>query len=486
MIDYKKHVHLYTKLSCFNVRTGGRQRLFPVVLLTIAELVLGLPKGAAADWPQLLGPQANGTSPETGLLSAWPSDGPKVLWKKRVGTGYSAPSICDSRLVLFHRIGNEEVVEALDAKTAKPIWRHASPTRYRDPFGYNNGPRCTPMLTEKHCFTFGAEGVLQCLYVKTGKPVWQRKTAEEFRVPEAFFGVGSSPVLEGNLLIVMVGGQPNSTMVAFDKNTGKTVWQSAGRDTWQGKPSIGWPGEPLVRWRGIEKLASYSTPTLATIHGKRTLFCLTRQGLVSMEPLTGRVNFTRWFRSRANDSVNAANPVVVGNQVFCSAAYYGVGSFLLNVAKDGKSFTEVWSTNERRKKNRRLDPALSIHWTTPILHDGHLFAFSGRNEPDAFFRCVELESGKVKWNRDERWQKSGSKQPGVYGRGSAVMADGKLFALGEGGLLGLFEVNAANPVELGRHQVPELHYPCWTAPILSNKRMVIRSEDYLICFDVAK
>ncbi len=135
-----------TKLSCFDVSADGRLRLLPVVLLTIAKLVLGLAKGAAADWPQLLGPRADGTSNEIGLLSAWPSDGPKVLWKKRIGTGYSAPSIYNSRLVLFHRIGNEEVVEALDAKTAKPIWRHASPTRYRDPFGYNNGPRCTPVL----------------------------------------------------------------------------------------------------------------------------------------------------------------------------------------------------------------------------------------------------------------------------------------------------------------------------------------------------
>ena len=457
-----------------------------VATLTLIVLTLGLAKGHSADWPQLLGPRANGISTETGLLSAWPSGGPKVLWKKPIGTGYSAPSIRDGRLVLFHRIGNEEIVEALDPRTAKPVWRHAYPTRYRDPFGYNNGPRCTPLLTEKCCFTFGAEGVLLCLDAATGKPVWQRKTAEEFRVPEAFFGVGATPVLEGNLLIVMVGGQPNSTVVAFDKDTGKTVWQSAGRDTWQGKSMIGWPGEPLVRWRGYEKLASYATPTLATIHGRRTLFCLTRQGLVSMDPKTGNVNFSRWFRARVNESVNAANPIVLGNRIFCSAAYYGVGSFLLDIDRDGKSFTEVWSTNERRKANRRLDPVLGIHWTTPILHDGHLYAFSGRDEPDAQFRCVELESGKVKWSRDERWQKRGSKQPDVYGRGSAIMADGKLFVLGEGGLLGLFEVNAAKPVELGRYQVPELQYPCWAAPILSGKRMVIRSEDYLICFDVAK
>ena len=187
-----------------------------------------------------------------------------------------------------------------------------------------------------------------------------------------------------------------------------------------------------------------------------------------------------------NESVNAANPVVSGNRVFCSGAYYGVGSFLLEVGGDGKSFTEVWSTNQRRKTNRRAEAVLEIHWTTPILHDGHLYAFSGRNEPDSLFRCVELVTGKVKWSREERWRAYTTKQPNVYGRGSAVLAEDKLFVLGEGGLLGLFEANPAKPVELGRHLVPELKYPCWAAPILSDKRLYVRSEDYLICFDIAK
>ena len=464
---------------------GNRTRLAitPLLLLVAA---LGLTRGQAADWPHFLGPTSDGISTETGLLSAWPSGGPKVLWKKQIGTGYSAPAIRDGRLVLFHRVKDEEIVQAFNVKTAKPLWQHRYPTRYRDPFGYNNGPRCSPLLTEKHCFTYGAEGVLHCLDVKTGKPVWQRKTSEEFKIPEAFFGVGASPVLEGDLLIVMVGGQPNSTMVAFNKDTGKTVWESVGQKTWEGKPAIGWPGEPLVLWNSFEKLASYATPTLATVNGKRMLFSLTRQGLVGMNPKDGSVLFSRWFRSRVNESVNAANPVVSGNRVFCSGAYYGVGSFLLEVGGDGKSFTEVWSTNQRRKTNRRAEPVLEIHWTTPIQHYGHLYAFSGRNEPDSLFRCVELATGEVKWSREERWRAYTTKQPNVYGRGSAVLAEGKLFVLGEGGLLGLFEANPAKPVELGRHQVPELKYPCWAAPILSDKRLYVRSEDYLICFDIAK
>ena len=465
---------------------SGMFNIARIILLILFAGFFGVINLRAVDWPNFLGPTKNGISTETGLIGSWPSEGPKVIWKKQIGTGYSAPAIRDQRLVLFHRIENEEIVEAFNVKTAGLIWRHSYPARYRDPFGYNNGPRCSPLLTEKHCFTFGAEGVLLCLDVKTGKPIWDRKTAEDFKIPEAFFGVGASPVIEGELLIVMVGGQPNSTMVAFNKNTGKTIWESVGQKTWEGVSAIGWPGEPRVRWNGFEKLASYSTPKLATVHGRRLLFSLTRQGLVAMNPKDGSIQFNRWFRSRVNESVNAANPVVSGSQVFCSGAYYGVGSFLIDVGMDCESFTEVWSTHERRKRDRKLKPILEIHWTTPILHDGYLYAFTGRNEPDAQFRCVELKTGKIKWNREERWRAYSTKQPKVYGRGSALMADGKLFVLGEGGLLGLFEVNPDEPVELARYQVPELHYPCWAAPILSDKRLYIRSEGYLICFDVSK
>src|SRR5262249_10719426 len=154
----------------------------------------------------------------------------------------------------------------------------------------------------------------------TGKLVWQRDTAKDWNVPEAFFGVGSTPVLEGPLLILMAGGQPNSGVVALDAATGKTVWESVGQKNWEGQPMIGWPGERQIVWQTSEKQASYSTPTVATIHGQRHALCVTRQGLVSLNPTNGAVNFSFWFRSRLNDSVNAMTPVVVDDLIFISAA----------------------------------------------------------------------------------------------------------------------------------------------------------------------
>lgn len=449
------------------------------------------------DWPQFLGPRGNNTSREVGLLDAFPKAGPSVVWQRDIGTGYSAPSVRGELLLLHHRVRDEEVVEALHPVTGKPAWRYAYPSRYQDPFGYNNGPRCSPLLTADRCYTFGAEGKLLCLELATGKLVWQRDTAKDFNVPDAFFGVGSTPILEGDKLIVMVGGQPNAGLVAFDAKTGKTLWQSVGKANWTGVTTLGGRAEVPYEWTGFEKLASYASPVAATMHGQRHIFCLMRQGLCSVNPTNGQVNFSRWFQSPANDSVNAMNPVVQDDTVLISAAYYRSGAVLLRVKPDGKSFAEVWRdpaghpfdpADRDPATGRWKVPALELHWNTPILHDGHLYAFSGRDEPDATFRCVEFKTGKVAWSRDERWKKNpphGSQFP-VYGRGSAILADGKLFVLGEAGLLGIFKPNAKQPEELARWQAPMLGYPTWAAPILAHKRLYLRSEDKLVCLSLAK
>lgn len=447
----------------------------PVLAVLGCVLLAAILNSPAADWPQFLGPHANGVSDEKGLLDSWPEKGPPIAWTKEAGTGYSAPSIREGKLVLHHRVQNKEIVQVFNAKTGAAGWSYSYPSEFIDPYGYNNGPRSTPLLTQNRCYTFGAEGKLLCLDIHSGKLIWQRDTSKDWEIPQAFFGVGSTPVLEGNLLYVMVGGQPDAGVVALEAETGKTVWEAVGEKNWQGLPMIGWPNEPKVRWQRWEKQASYSTPVLATIHGKRHLLCLTRQGLVSLDPAKGTVNFSFWFRARVNESVNAMTPFVSGDLVFISAAYYKIGSVLLRVRPDGQSVEQVWRST-----------SLELHWTNPIEVNGYLYAFSGRNEPDARFRCVELQTGKLAWDRDESWPPHSTSTPPVFGRGSAILADGKLIALGEGGLLGIFKPDPAKVSETVRYQVPGLHYPCWAAPVLCDKLLYLRSEDRLVCLDLSK
>jgi outer membrane protein assembly factor BamB len=339
------------------------------------------------------------------------------------------------------------------------------------------------LLRDGRCYTLGASGVLLCRELETGKLLWQRDTLSEFKVPEAFFGVGSSPVLDEGLLFLMVGGQPNSGVVALDAATGRTVWQNVGEKTWTGVPMTGWPGERRVQWNpsdpAFQKQASYCTPVLATIHGRKHLLCCTRQGLVSLDPKTGAANFSFWFRARQDSSVNAMTPVVSGDTILISSAYFRSGSVLLRVLPDGRSVEEVW---------RGLQ--LEMHWSRPVLVGGFLYAFSGRNEPDGRFRCVEMATGALRWDRPEGWPNAGHAKldegepmPNVFGRGSAIFANGKIIALGEAGLLGLFKPNPEKPEELGRWQVPKLRYPCWAGPVLASGRLHLRSEEWLVCLD---
>jgi hypothetical protein len=218
-----------------------------------------------------------------------------------------------------------------------------------------------------------------------------------------------------------------------------------------------------------------------------------RQGLGSLNPTNGLVNFSYWFQSMANDSVNAMCPVVQDDLVLISAAYYRIGAVLLRVRPDGKSVEPVWRQPAQIPTTlpgiRATPPQpLEIHWNTPVLQDGYLYAFSGRDEPDAQFNCVEFKTGKLMWTRDEHCQKhppQGSQFP-VYGRGSAILAEDKLITLGEGGKLGLFKVNPKQGEEVCSFQVPQLGYPCWAAPVLSRKRLYLRNESRLVCYSLAK
>jgi outer membrane protein assembly factor BamB len=375
------------------------------------------------------------------------------------------------RLVVHHRVRDEEIVQCFAADTGAELWKYAYPSDFSDPYGYNNGPRCSPLLTKSRCYTFGAEGKLLCLNLETGKKIWTRDTAADWNVPEAFFGVGSTPILEGNLLIVMVGGQPRSGLVAFNADTGETVWEAVGKGVWK------FP----ERASGIDrKLASYSTPLAATFHGKRHVLAWMRDGLVSVDPQNGGVNFSYFFRSRLRDSVNAARPVVVGDQIFLSAAY-GTGAALLKVEPDGRSVTEVWTNNN-----------METHWSTTIEHDGFLYGFSGRHEPEATFRCLDLKTGAVQWQTESAENAEfspkdgrGATEPLYFGRGSAILADGRFIVLGERGELALVEVNPKQFKELARFKYPQMSYPSWAAPVLSRKRLYLRDEDSLLCVDLA-
>ena len=393
-------------------------------------------ESSVEDWPNYLGPRFDGTSAEKGLIQNWPAGGPRVLWSRSLGASYSAPVTSRGRLILFHRLENREVIEAVDALTGTPIWKQSYPSAYEDRFGFNGGPRSSPTVEGERVYTFGAEGKLTCLDFETGEVIWQRWINRDFRVPQNFFGVGSAPVIDDGRILLNAGGPQGAGIVAIDKDRGVDVWKTG------------------------EDEASYSTPVVRLIHGTRMGIFFTRRGLNVVEIGTGKEHYRYPFRSRNDLSVNAATPVVVDDYVFLSAAYR-TGAVLLKLAPGGLEV--VWK-----------DPkAMNSHWATSIYHEGYLYGMNGRHEGAARFRCIDFMSGKVLWTAKQG-----------LGRAVFVLAEGKLIALGERGILALIEASPESYRERARAQI--LKYPCWTPPVLSHGLLYVRNETRLLCLDLRK
>ncbi|TWT32340.1 outer membrane biogenesis protein BamB [Posidoniimonas corsicana] len=417
------------------------------------------------DWPTFLGPAADGKSRETGLDFDWPAEGPPIVWQTPLGTSYSGPSISRGRLFHFDRHGDQDRLTCRVAETGEQLWAVSYPTDYEDLLGYNNGPRCSPVVDGARVYTLSAEGVLRCASASDGGLLWEVDTTERFRVVKNFFGVGSTPLVVGGHVIVNVGGSPadaprdvyaargavpanGAGVAAFDKLDGKVVWTCA------------------------DELASYASPVAADIEGRPWCFVFARGGLVALNPQTGEIDFQYPWRAKTLESVNASSPVVVGDEVFISETY-GPGSSLLRVRPG--AFDIVWRDDPREREK-----SMQLHWNTAIHHEGYLYGSSGRHSNGAELRCVEWSTGEVKWRQES------------LGRCSLLYADGHLICLAESGELHVLKATPGRyelvrSVTLRDATGKQLLEPyAWTAPVLARGLLYLRGDDRLVCIDLAK
>jgi len=421
--------------------------------------------GMAADWPGFLGPAGDGRSTETGLNWNWPQAGPPLLWQHDLGEGYAAPAIADGTVFVFDRHGSKARLTALDAADGSERWRSEYETAYTDLYQFSNGPRSAPVVDGDRVYTFGAEGILRCHKSSNGKLLWQVDTTDRFGVVQNFFGVGSTPVIEGALLIAIVGGSPSdspqvlsgkvkpagSGIVAFDKLTGE------------------------VHYAVADELASYASPVLRTIGDRRWGLAFMRGGLIGFEPATGKIDFSFPWRARKLESVNAASPVVVDDRVFLTESYEP-GSALLRVRPGGYELL-------RKDENRR--GSMRSHWATPVHDRGTLYGCSGSGSGDAELRAVELDSGKLLWS-----------EKGL-GRSTVIYADGHLVVLGEFGDVLAVKATPEKfvPVSRAKPMLPAadgekpralLDQPAWSPPALADGQLYLRGKSRLACFSLKK
>lgn len=421
------------------------------------------------DWTQFLGPTHDLVSTESPLLAEFPDSGPTLIWEMETGAGYSAPAIQGDRLVYLHRMGDEEIVEALHPATGERFWSFSYPTDFSDRYGYSNGPRASPVIDDDRVYIYGAQAKLNCLRLSDGAVLWQRDILAEFEVPQDFFGVASTPLIEDDKLIVTIGAPGGPTVAAFDKLTGALLWGA-----------------------GEEWGAGYASPIPATVHGKRVIFVFAggesrppTGGLMLIDPQDGTIHSTFEWRSKTFESVNAASPVIVGNQVLVSATYR-TGAALLNIAPD-LTLSTAWILDD-----------FDLHWTTAMEHEGHLYAFSGRNEPDASLTAVNIESGEIVWDEVLEWnetlQINGSPRElslSPY-RAFLLKVDGRFLVLGEQGQLLWLGLSPDGPKILSKATL-FLSRQNWTPPVVSKGLLYVTqngrdfiggSNSRLLCYDL--
>jgi outer membrane protein assembly factor BamB len=404
-----------------------------VVLVALASTSPAL---RAGDWPQILGPHRNGEADNETLADSWPSDGPKTIWQRPVGRGYAGLAVVGQTGVLFHRIEDEERVEAIDVATGKERWHFAIPTSYVSGISPDDGPRCVPIIRGDQVVVFGVQGTLACLRLADGAKVWSQNTHAEFRATEGYFGVGSSPIVEGDKVIVNVGGaKTGAGVVAFSLGSGKVVWKVGRED------------------------ASYSSPVAVTVGGTRHLIVETRLTTYSFDPDTGKIRFQLPFGQRG-PTVNGANPTVIGDHLFLTASY-GVGAVYGRI--HAASFDTVWAS----------DDVLSTQYATCVADRGLLYGISGRDDVGrASLRLIDPANQKIVWEKAD------------FGYGTLIKADGKLIAQKTDGGLVLIRCNPERYVELASASI--FTSKTFALPALANGRVYVRDDRLLKCLDLGR
>ncbi|QEL18258.1 outer membrane protein assembly factor BamB family protein [Limnoglobus roseus] len=395
----------------------------------------------ASGWPQWRGPNRDGRAPAGAFRTNWDKRSPRELWSVPCKGGYSSCSVVDGLLYTasYDADAKTETVMCIDTATAVPLWEWGSPADYSAiAGGYRAGPRSTPTVHDSRVYFLGGTGQFICLEAKPtrGQPpkeFWRHDLLQEFGATLPQWGAASSPLIEGNLVIVQPGGKSGS-VAAFDRVTGKKVWASGSNPN------------------------GYSSPIAATFNGVRVVLAMTGNALLGLRAADGEVLFTHPWVTQFEG--NIATPIVVDDWVFISSSY-GKGCALLHVEPEGEKMTA-------KPVYFRPGKLMRNHHATCVHKDGFLYGFDQN-----VFRCINLREGT------EVWDGSGISQ------GCVILADKYLIGLTQDGTLFLAEATPESFHLIDKQEKVMKGSECWASPVLLDGRLYLRDNTRIVCFDVS-
>ena len=436
----------------------------PFLILLLLSAIL-----RADDWPQWLGPQRDGIWRESGIIDAFPAAGPKVLWRVKIGGGYTGPAVANGRVYLMDRqvaekssvpgnafargiIPGTERALCLDAKTGSVVWEHRYECTYT--MSYSTGPRCTPVVSGGKVWTLGAEGNLLCLDAANGKVLWSHDFKTEYGAKTPMWGFAGHPLLDGQSLICLCGG-PGSVAVAFDKDSGKEIWRALDARE---------PG--------------YCPPTLVKAGGTNQLILWHPQSVNSLDPATGKVFWTYPWEVRSGLTV--ATPRLAGDLLLLSSFYTSSKCFKLDATKpaatlqwEGKSFSE--------KNTDTLHSIIS----TPFIENGHIYGVCSYGQ----LRCLKLDTGERLW---ETFAATTGGPPVRWANAFIIKHENHFFLANELGDLIIANLTPKGYEEISRAKLlkPTTTDPrravVWSHPAFASQCVFMRNDEEIICASLAK
>ncbi len=416
---------------------------------------------SADDWPQWMGPERDNVWRETDLIEKFPNGGPRVLWRTPIAGGYAGPAVADGRVYLTDYMTSENVtvenfdrktfsgterVLCLDESTGRELWKHEYPVTYG--ISYPAGPRCTPNVSDGKVYTLGAEGHLFCFDCEQGSVIWSRNLPSEYQTKTALWGYAGHPLIDGDKLLCVVGGQ-GSHVVAFDKRTGGELWRAL-----------------------TSKDQGYSPPKIIQAAGVRQLILLYPQGISSIDPETGDEYWNLDYEA-TNGSV-IMTPIHAENLLY--AAGYSNKNLLIELASDQPSAKVLWRDEPRA--------AISPVNVQPFLDNGFLYGF----DQSGTLLGVELRTGRRVWESNAPLS---SKRPLRTGTAFIVKQDKRFWLFNELGELIIAKLTPEGYNEIDRAKVIEPtsvafgRKVVWSAPAWANKKVFLRNDNECICVDLA-
>jgi outer membrane protein assembly factor BamB len=449
-------------------RLGGRTSL-----ALILSLWLGPTAARAADWPQWMGAKRDGIWRENGILEKFPAGGPKVLWRKPLGSGYTGPSVANGRVYVMDRyppLGLDgkvlpenkgkpviERVLCLDEKSGQTVWKHEYEGNY-DAVYWKSGPRTTPLVEGDRLYTLGSSGVLCCLSTAKGEVHWQKDINKEYKAPMPVWGYAAHPLILGDTLYTLAGGE-GSAVVALNKKDG------------------------TERWRKLtSKEVCYAPPTLAEVDGHRHLLIWLSESLNGLDPETGRVLWTEPYPENGKPdrpAVNIITPKQIGDLVFVSNGYHGG----LVVKLKGDTAKVVWrekgGAGDMKKGARML-------MSTPVYRDGFLYGLGNFGD----LRCIRLSDGKVEWQTNDIFK--GEDEALFAGLFMTSNGDRDFMLNDKGELIiarltpkGYEEIDRTpliKPIEFDQRTKRTV---VWVQPAYANRCVFVRNDREILCASLA-